>query len=253
MDKIGKLLKDKREALSLTFDAVNASTRIPLKFLAALEDDNVAGFPAETYYFGSLRRYARFLGLDDNTLVDVYKKDKLSIVEQTIPSKEETCSKLSVKFWLGFILSTVLITLCSFLWLNFKLSQINSHIYIKPVVKTQIAPRLPLGKQPAKKIQALTVPVQKLKKIVEIKNKGLTLEIEAVDSSWVKVTSDGKVQFSTTLEKGLVRQWTADKKFELVVGYAPGVRVRLNGKSIDVRSSAKKDINELTLTEENAR
>jgi len=253
MDKIGKLLKDKRETLSLTFDAVNASTRIPLKFLAALEDDNVSGFPAETYYFGSLRRYARFLGLDDNALVEAYKKEKLSNIKQVVPLKQETCSTLSAKFWLVFILSVVLITLGAFLWLNFKIGQINNGTYIKPVVKIHIAPCPPQAKQPTKKIQSLTVPVQKAKKTVETKNKGLTLEIEAVDSSWVKVTSDGKVQFSTTLEKGLMRQWTADKKFELVVGYAPGVRVKLNGKNIDVRSSAKKDINELTLTEENAR
>ena len=57
----------------------------------------------------------------------------------------------------------------------------------------------------------------------------------------------GKQKQFSGQEKGLKKEWFANDKFALVVGYAPGVRVRLNGVEIDVRKNAKKDISEMTL------
>ncbi len=247
MEKIGKILKEKREAQRLTIDAVNSSTRIPLKFVTALEEDNVKGFPAELYYIGSLRKYAQFLGLDDNLLVSAYKEEKANREKPACPPKREPCAKPSRKFWGYSLVAIAVVFLIAYAWLNIELEKISKQVVVvKPRIVHRVKQAQPkqTAKESRQRAQA-AVP----KPAVQA-GKALVLEIEAVDSSWVKITSDGKVEYSAILEKGTKREWTADSKFGLVVGYAPGVSVKLNGRTIDVKKYAKQDISELTLTTE---
>jgi len=264
MEKIGQILKCKREEQKLTIEDVNSSTRIPLKFIAALEEDNVAGFPAELYYYGSLRRYALFLGLNDAELVDAYKLEKASRIKLPVPAKQETRNTtMPSRFWPVFIFMVLCVSLLTFSFINSRLRELNKYapvkqVHLQPIEKPQLQKKnikeLTKRQARAQAQEAAQVQAPKPKAAVPAEPvSGLKLEIEALDSSWVKVTADGNTVFSTTLEKGVTKVWSAENKFGLVVGYAPGVKVRLNGKTIDVKSAAKQDVSELTLTSQDVK
>ena len=65
---VGEILRTAREARKLSVDQVNRETKISVQAVRALEQDDFASFPSETYLKGFVRTYAEFLGLDGNRL-----------------------------------------------------------------------------------------------------------------------------------------------------------------------------------------
>jgi hypothetical protein len=58
----------------------------------------------------------------------------------------------------------------------------------------------------------------------------LTLDLEALELSWVVVQLDGGSPHEALLQPGERIRWTASDRFTVTLGNAGGVRVELNGK-----------------------
>jgi cytoskeletal protein RodZ len=86
MNSLGETLRAAREQKGMTIDAIARETNIARKYLAALEAEDFAQFPAEAYVTGFLKNYADILSLDSAELLSIYKVIKLQ--EQPIPMKE---------------------------------------------------------------------------------------------------------------------------------------------------------------------
>jgi cytoskeleton protein RodZ len=65
MVTVGEKLRQARAARALTLEQAAASTRIPLKYLEAMEADNRAVFPGGFFYKSFVMQYAGMLGLKD--------------------------------------------------------------------------------------------------------------------------------------------------------------------------------------------
>jgi cytoskeletal protein RodZ len=65
MVTVGEKLRQARAARALTLEQAAASTRIPLKYLEAMEADNRAVFPGGFFYKSFVMQYAGVLGLKD--------------------------------------------------------------------------------------------------------------------------------------------------------------------------------------------
>jgi cytoskeleton protein RodZ len=70
--EIGNSLHEARIRQGLEFPAVELATKIRAKYIRALEQEEFALLPGETYVRGFLRTYADFLGLDGQLYVDEY-------------------------------------------------------------------------------------------------------------------------------------------------------------------------------------
>ena len=86
MDSIGRSLIEARTARGLSIEQAARDTHITKRFVEALEEENFALFPAETYLLGFMRSYARYLGLDGDRLVQLYRNIQLQ--EQPAPIDE---------------------------------------------------------------------------------------------------------------------------------------------------------------------
>jgi cytoskeleton protein RodZ len=86
MESIGEKLRLARERNNLTIDQVARETHVAKRFLKALEDEDFATFPGETYALGFLRNYAEYLGLSPDELVGIYRNIKIQ--EQPLPMSE---------------------------------------------------------------------------------------------------------------------------------------------------------------------
>lgn len=74
--KLGSRFKDAREEWGLTLANVVSATRIPLKYLEALENNNFTELPkAKVYRLGYVREYAEFLKLDPDRLINQFVKE----------------------------------------------------------------------------------------------------------------------------------------------------------------------------------
>ncbi|MCA1950660.1 MAG: helix-turn-helix domain-containing protein, partial [Treponema sp.] len=86
MESIGEKLRSAREAKGITFDQIYRDTNIPKKYLEALEAEDFAQFPGDTYLLGFMRSYGDYLGLDTKELVAMYKA--IQIQEQPVPMEQ---------------------------------------------------------------------------------------------------------------------------------------------------------------------
>jgi len=67
---IGETLRSSRERRGITVEQVAQDTRISLRFIEALEDEQFDELPAPVYVRGFLRSYANYLKLDPQPLLD---------------------------------------------------------------------------------------------------------------------------------------------------------------------------------------
>jgi hypothetical protein len=63
MQTLGQKLAEKRSELNLSFEAISSFIKIKPIFLQALELDNREFFESDTYYFGFLKQYSKFLNV----------------------------------------------------------------------------------------------------------------------------------------------------------------------------------------------
>jgi cytoskeleton protein RodZ len=72
--KIGQALREARTERGIELTEVERVTKIRVKFLRAMEEDRWAELPAPVYARSFLSTYARFVGLDDEALVEEYDR-----------------------------------------------------------------------------------------------------------------------------------------------------------------------------------
>ena len=68
----GKMLKQIRERMGVELKTISMETRIPVRVLEGIEEENIQQLPARVYLKGFLRGYARCLGLDSEKVVEDY-------------------------------------------------------------------------------------------------------------------------------------------------------------------------------------
>jgi cytoskeleton protein RodZ len=82
---IGEKLRDARTDRGVELAEVERATKIRLKFLEAMEGDRWEELPAPVYARGFLDIYARYLGLDQQAILDEYSKTVEAEGHEPIP------------------------------------------------------------------------------------------------------------------------------------------------------------------------
>ena len=94
MENLGEKLKQARLAKNLSIEEIHKITKINRNYIAALETSNVKAFPAEVYYKNFLKRYASYLGLNGEQILQEYndnkKQQENKVVNKKIVSKEKS-------------------------------------------------------------------------------------------------------------------------------------------------------------------
>jgi len=68
-ESIGPFLQHARETQGLSLDQVASTTRIQLKYLQAIEEEQFAALPEQVFTKGFVRTYARSLGMDEQDVL----------------------------------------------------------------------------------------------------------------------------------------------------------------------------------------
>ena len=86
--RVGQILREVREEKNLSVKDVSRDTNIAIKFVIALENEDYAQFPAETFTIGFLKNYSDYLKLDTAGMLNLYRGEQL--VESQQPLEELT-------------------------------------------------------------------------------------------------------------------------------------------------------------------
>jgi hypothetical protein len=92
--RIGEVLKQARARAGLDIRTVEEQTKIRVKYLRALEDEEWEALPSPAYARGFLRTYAQLLGLDGEALADAYRRQvEGGRVDQNYPLGEQVLER----------------------------------------------------------------------------------------------------------------------------------------------------------------
>ena len=74
MELIGARLNQARTMANLALQDIADRTKISLRFLAAIENDDFSALPGRVYIFGFTRAFARAVGIDEESLAAALEK-----------------------------------------------------------------------------------------------------------------------------------------------------------------------------------
>ncbi len=98
IETLSEYLSAVRANLNFSPVEVCKKTGISIKFLNALESGNLKTLPADVYVYGFLRQLAQLYIIDQNILIEQYKKER-GIESQIAKASQEGASAISKKFF----------------------------------------------------------------------------------------------------------------------------------------------------------
>ena len=73
---LGEQLKKIRSEGRVTLSEVSRDTKIPMKYLTMIEEDDFEKLPPDVYVKGFLRSYGEYLGIEPRKLIELYQREK---------------------------------------------------------------------------------------------------------------------------------------------------------------------------------
>ena len=240
MGTFGDTLRQAREDLGVSLGDAERETRISRRYLEALETEDEAALPALVYTRGFIRTYCRYLGLNADGMLDLFGPRKAldqPVEVRPIPAELHTPSSMPVRpvvLVAGVVLALLL---AGSLW-----SQYTS--FVESVGQLQTAPtsrgatatvpavaRSPVpspspGASPGPFIPPIAAASPSP---VAAPSRGLTVEVTAIERSWLEVWVDGRSVLAETIQPGVTRSFAAEGQVRMRVGNAGGVQVTVNG------------------------
>lgn len=215
----GAELREAREQRGLSIEEIAEATRIPPRYLRALEEDApVERFPAPVYARFFLREYARFLGLDDRPLVARFDEEH---AEELEPRLEEIPADRGEPPRRGRVLAGVSALVLAAIAVA---SLVRGGAPVPRALPSQ--PQQPPatgGASPAALPTQAPAPVRHIR-----------LVLRAAEPSWVHLVADGAIVRSETLAPGAVVRVRADRSVGIRFGNPDGVTLEVNGKAVDL-------------------
>jgi hypothetical protein len=209
--EIGNSLREARVRQGLEYPQIELATKIRAKYIRALEDEQFAVLPAQTYIKGFLRTYAEYLGLDGQLYVDEFSSrfiaDGLEDAPRRVAPRVHQDRGIERKV-LVFALAGIA-ALTALVIVAWKFGGGDSGT--PPVVQTQTSA------PPAAAVGGLKLTGVKRGTYVEVR----------------RGSSSGAVLLQATLAKGKVERIDG-KRFWLYVRRVSGVRVAIGGKAVSL-------------------
>jgi cytoskeletal protein RodZ len=263
LNKFSEELKESRLKNELSLQQIAAKTHIDLKFLENLENGNFVFLP-ELYIKAFIKEYANLVGLDEKITLkkfDAAKKgkvyDELGNTEDDIkklkqekeevkPSKtraETSSNTTSFEAYYSsnqqnestsepakknkFLIGIAIGILTVFIIIYFTFIRGNSDIIVseKPYDEVQKDNDQRFNSDSQKPAVTESNPAEK--------SDSLSLVLEAIDTSWIKMSIDGTATEEFTLYPYSHKQIKAFKNYRMTIGNAGAVQIKLNNKLLN--------------------
>ncbi|HEU4354973.1 MAG TPA: RodZ domain-containing protein [Actinomycetota bacterium] len=216
-DGPGIVLRRARHEAGKTLADVSRATGVWERFLMALEDDApLEEFPAHSYARMYLREYAQYLGLEPEPLLAALDALHPEVVEE--PVLEPLPDHRGRRRVLAIVLTILSVAALALIVLN------------RPQSPAGVQSDLPPGRAPDTTGAVQDEPTAPRAPARE--QRGVRVELEVDQRSWVEAISDGEVVQAASFDPGKVLILRARRSLQLTLGNAGGVRLRVDGERV---------------------
>ncbi|WP_287194378.1 helix-turn-helix domain-containing protein [Syntrophothermus sp.] len=276
-------MRSRREKLGYTLEQAEEETKIRKYYLKALEDENFAVLPARVYAIGFVRRYARFLSLNEDEAVQWFKEmvmpKEYEIEDDTEGEEKSPRLKTPAIKWQNVLAAVVFLILA--IWLGTLVVGYFSH-HIKEnrstPPTTSVDERTPstgtkktgsgmgtsqvkpapgkeeensknvAGTQAGEKAGSGTKEQSTPSSGgVQLPEKEVTVKLRATDRSWVSIYVNGERAFSGIMNPNEETQ-VQGYKVTLTIGNAGGILVTVDGKELGYLGKSREVIRDKVFT-----
>ncbi|MBI3485866.1 helix-turn-helix domain-containing protein [Candidatus Daviesbacteria bacterium] len=126
MKTVGQILKETRESKLLTLEEVEKHTKIRKELLEALEASDFSKLPPSTFIQGFIKNYSKFLNLNADKLLAVYRRDFEAkkhppiILDSFANPLNSPKFRLTPSRVLGTIVALVILGFFVYLWVEYR-------------------------------------------------------------------------------------------------------------------------------------
>lgn len=243
----GEILRQARENKGWSLQQAEKITKIRVRYLKAMEEEDYAVLPGTTYAKGFLRTYAKHLELNQNEIVGLassaFSEKTQSLSASTVPVKNKPV-------WLRPVVSLSMACLAIFIVViiaHFSKTQGNvGEDYSPPLMPS--APSInDMHSQNNLPSSNDTNPPS----AIAATNNNLTAKFVFTEPCWLLVEADGKQVFQGTFATGTRKEVNATSSIKLVtVGNAGGVTISLNDITLPSLGKSGEVVNNIILTKD---
>jgi len=217
----GERLKRERELREVTLEEITLATRIGPRFLEALENEDWEKLPGGVFNRGFVRSVARYLGLDEESLLGEYDlahgaqiQQQLEKIENRIPSPPK---------WIPLALALAALLLIAALVAGgmYAWRRYAAHRAAKQAAAAALATPAASPAPAASSLPAPDPPVRPLDLLVAMSA-----------ATHVRVFADGKLLLDSELPTGDNRHFSANDHFEVTAADSSAVLLELNGQAM---------------------
>ncbi len=252
MTNFGASLKKARESQGISLDQISKETRISMRFLAAIENEEFHLLPGGVFNRGFVRTFAERVGLDPDQMVADYVRlvsppEPVAIAPASVNAPPSKSERRLYPVAIGILALALAI-----FYLVTRESGRSAETANLPTAVSTPAPAVqsppttststPSAPEPAPAPETTpaapspppaAVSTPEPARPVVTKPQAMTLDIEAHETTWIKVTSDGNsVNAGEVLEPGMTRKFTAQNSIYISVGNAAGLTLKINDKPL---------------------
>jgi transcriptional regulator with XRE-family HTH domain len=220
MASIGQELKKEREARGLSLKGIADSTRITLMYLEAVETDRLDIFPGEFFVKGVVRSYAKAVGLDEEQLVERYRRAGLlsagGLESARGPGSGPRITKRQKLSLAG--LAAIVLVIVTF----------AAYFLTRPGKPAALPETREAISQVPAATPSVTEPVPA--PVSKEEEKGLSLELSFHERTWIQVYADRKLALDGIKLRGEKARVTAQNELIIHLGNAGGLDYSINGR-----------------------
>ncbi len=232
----GEHLRREREMRGVSLNEISAATRISTKFLEAIENDRWNELPGGAFNRGFIRSIARYLGLDEDSIVAEYSLD----TSGSANVREAAQFVKAGRNWRPVVVAAAMLLallVAGLLVHHFFGSRIVAMLHGRHPLTASAArsgPASPDIQRPASnQAKAKPGPASADSQALDPATGGtLALSIRTEKPGYLKVVTDGQTVFHERVRAGYSHNFEARNTLEIFSSRASGVRLHLNGQNV---------------------
>ena len=245
MGTFGDTLRQAREDLGASLDDAERETHVHRRYLEALEREEPNALPAAVYTRGFIRTYSQYLGLNPDSMLDLFGHQRGSAESpqvRPIPAQVNAPRPISMRPVVALGGLVLVGLLATYLWTQYN-SFLESIGQVEQMPTSRTAPGAasptPVGRPAAPILssspspEAVPAPSPPVISVapspVASPSRGLVVQAQVVERTWLEVVVDGQPALAETVQPGFSRSFTAEQQVRMRVGNAAGVQVAVNG------------------------
>ena len=268
----GSYLRNQRRAMGISVETVSQKTKIRVEVLRHLENEDLGRLPSSAFLKGFVRAYAEAVGADIQEALRLFEASCTAHAEcDMLAASPKTRAPFWRGFILACVALILLVFITLSIARRMektpevtpapekesvaKTPPADSSVTAAPVPaatvpvpKTQEADSspsptpavpeqtpeaaLPKPGAPAPTNAEANATLAEAQVTPQVQPAKLVLQIEAVELTWLRLTSDGKIVKEITLKPDERMTFEGEQRFDLVIGNAGGVQLTLNGQAL---------------------